>query len=109
MIPEGVGIAHIPPAARRPTCAGSRPEASDRMYGKRLKVMIPTLLPALEEHGRLKLGKGDYDLVLAISAATINRVLANSALTASWQAPLLINASDYRDKSPGYFPGLSCA
>ena len=32
-------------------------EASDRICGKRLKVMIPTLLPALERHGRLKLGE----------------------------------------------------
>lgn len=31
-------------------------EASDRVCGKRLKVMIPTLLPALEQHGRLQLG-----------------------------------------------------
>jgi hypothetical protein len=30
-------------------------EASDRVCGKRLKVMIPTLLPALEQHGRLSL------------------------------------------------------
>ncbi|UQE03430.1 hypothetical protein [Bradyrhizobium japonicum] len=30
-------------------------EASDRVCGKRLKVMIPTLLPALERHGRLQL------------------------------------------------------
>src|SRR3982074_1768918 len=29
-------------------------EAADRVCGKRLKVMIPTLLPALERHGRLK-------------------------------------------------------
>lgn len=32
-------------------------EASDRVCGKRLKVMIPTLLPALEQHGRLQLGQ----------------------------------------------------
>jgi hypothetical protein len=43
-------------------------EASDRVCGKRLKVMIPTLLPALEQHGRLQLGKADRDCVLAISA-----------------------------------------
>jgi hypothetical protein len=30
-------------------------EASDRLCGQRLVVMIPTLLPALERHGRLKL------------------------------------------------------
>jgi hypothetical protein len=29
-------------------------EASDRVCGKRLVVMIPTLLPALERHGRLR-------------------------------------------------------
>src|SRR6202051_522148 len=46
-------------------------EASDRVCGKRLKVMIPTLLPALERHGRLKLGQADHDRVLAISPATI--------------------------------------
>src|SRR6195256_2590945 len=34
-------------------------EASDRVCGKRLKVMIPILLPALEQHGRLKLGLAD--------------------------------------------------
>src|SRR5215210_3973951 len=30
-------------------------EASDRVCGKRLVAMIPTLLPALEQHGRLQL------------------------------------------------------
>src|SRR5215468_7128765 len=52
-------------------------------YGGGIKVMIPTLLPALEEHGRLKLGKGDRDLVLAISAATIDRVLGDVKVAAS--------------------------
>jgi hypothetical protein len=46
-------------------------------------LLIPTLLPALEEHGRLKLGKGDRDLVLAISAATIDRVLGDATIAAS--------------------------
>src|SRR5882757_8168257 len=58
-------------------------EASDRVCGKRLRVMIPILLPALEGHGRLKLGKGDHDLVLAISAATIDRVLGDVKVAAS--------------------------
>jgi hypothetical protein len=58
-------------------------EASDRVCGKRLKVMIPTLLPALEQHGRLKLSKGDHDLVLAVSAATIDRVLGDVKVAAS--------------------------
>src|SRR4030081_1386788 len=58
-------------------------EASDRVCGKRLKVMIPTLLPALEQHGRLQLGKADRDCVLAISAATIDRLLGDVKLAAS--------------------------
>ena len=38
-------------------------EASDRICGKRLVVMIPTLLPALERHGRLELSKAERALV----------------------------------------------
>jgi hypothetical protein len=58
-------------------------EASDRVCGKRLKVMIPVLLPALEHYGRLKLGKVDRDHVLAISAATIDRLLGDVKVAAS--------------------------
>src|ERR1700720_2856545 len=58
-------------------------EASDRICGKRLKVMIPTLLPALERHGRLKLRAADRVLVLAISAATIDRLLADTKIPAA--------------------------
>ncbi|MET4235976.1 hypothetical protein ACVWXN_007149 [Bradyrhizobium sp. i1.4.4] len=58
-------------------------EASDRVCGKRLKVMIPTLLPALEQHGRLQLGEADRDRVLAISAATIDRLLVDVKIAAS--------------------------
>jgi hypothetical protein len=58
-------------------------EASDRICGKRLKVMIPTLLPALERHGRLKLAAVDRMLVLAISAATIDRLLADTKIEAA--------------------------
>jgi hypothetical protein len=58
-------------------------EASDRVCGKRLKVMIPTLLPALEQHGRLQLGQSDRNRVLAISAATIDRLLVDVKIAAS--------------------------
>jgi hypothetical protein len=58
-------------------------EASDRVCGKRLKVMIPVLLPALEQHGRLKLGLADRDCVLAISPATIDRLLVDVKVVAS--------------------------
>ena len=58
-------------------------EASDRICGKRLVVMIPTLLPALARHGRLKLGKADRALVLDVSAATIDRLLIDTKISAS--------------------------
>src|SRR5947209_7846821 len=58
-------------------------EASDRICGKRLKVMIPTLLPALERHGRLHLGATDRALMLAISPATIDRLLADTKIAAA--------------------------
>ena len=58
-------------------------ESSDRVCGKRLKVMIPILLPALEQHGRLQLGQADRDRVLAISAATIDRLLVDVKIAAS--------------------------
>jgi hypothetical protein len=41
--------------------------------GKRLKVMIPTLLPALERHGRLQLAELDRDGVLAVSRLDAGR------------------------------------
>lgn len=58
-------------------------EASDRVCGKRLEVMIPTLLPALERHGRLTLEREDRVGVLAVSAATIDRLLADARLAAA--------------------------
>src|SRR5215471_14451714 len=58
-------------------------EASDRVCGKRLKVMIPSLLSALERNDRLKLDKADRDRVLAISAASIDRLLGDVKLAAS--------------------------
>ncbi len=58
-------------------------EASDRICGKRLKVMIPTLLPSLERHGRLKLDQADQALVLGVSAATIDRLLVETKIAAA--------------------------
>jgi hypothetical protein len=58
-------------------------EASDRVCGKRLKVMIPTLLAALERNDRLKLDGADREHVLAISAASIDRMLGEVRVAAS--------------------------
>ena len=50
-------------------------EASDRVCGKRLKPLLRILLPALERHGHLKLDEVIRTKVLAMSAATIDRLL----------------------------------
>ncbi|HEY7889787.1 MAG TPA: transposase family protein [Steroidobacteraceae bacterium] len=50
-------------------------EASDRVCGKRLKALVPILLPALERHGHLKLDATIRSKILAMSAATIDRLL----------------------------------
>jgi hypothetical protein len=44
-------------------------EASDRVCGKRLVAMIPTLVPALAQHGRLQLSEDERAQLLTVSAA----------------------------------------
>src|SRR6202521_3055205 len=58
-------------------------EASDRVCGKRLEVMIPALLPALERHGRLTPSRNERALVLSASAATIDRMLVDVKVAAA--------------------------
>ncbi|MBN9460867.1 MAG: hypothetical protein J0H00_06525 [Burkholderiales bacterium] len=50
-------------------------EASDRVCGKRLKALLPFLLPALERNGHLKLDDQIRPKILSMSAATIDRLL----------------------------------
>lgn len=50
-------------------------EASDRVCGKRLKALLPILLPAMERNGHLKLDKEIRPKVLSMNAATIDRLL----------------------------------
>ncbi len=50
-------------------------EAADRVCGKRLKPLLRILLPSLERHGHLKLDAVIRTKVLAMSAATIDRML----------------------------------
>jgi hypothetical protein len=50
-------------------------EASDRVCSKRLKALLPILLPALERHGHLRPDATIRAKVLAMSAATIDRLL----------------------------------
>ena len=51
-------------------------EAADRICSKRLKVALPSLLAALEKHNRLKLDPIVRSRLLAVSAATMDRLLA---------------------------------
>src|ERR1035437_5309665 len=50
-------------------------ETSDRICGKRLKSLLPSLIDAMERHGHLHLQDGLKEQLLAISAATIDRLL----------------------------------
>jgi hypothetical protein len=50
-------------------------EASDRACGKRLKSLLPALLPALEHHRYLALEPAIRSALFSVSAATIDRLL----------------------------------
>src|SRR3954462_10120001 len=50
-------------------------EAADRICGKRLKPLIPVLLEAMERHGHLPLDPEIRTRLLAMSAATVDRLL----------------------------------
>jgi hypothetical protein len=50
-------------------------EASDRVCGKRLRALMPTLVPALEYHGHLSIDPPMRAKLLGISAASIDRLL----------------------------------
>jgi hypothetical protein len=50
-------------------------EAADRICGKRLKALIPTLIDSMTRHGHLTLSKQLRQRMNQISAATIDRLL----------------------------------
>ncbi len=88
-------------------------EAADRICSKRLKAMLPGLVAALERHGHLHLDPLVRQRVLAVSAATIDRLLASvrsitsgrkkrrAKTRSSNQIPVRTFA-DYGDALPGY-------
>ena len=51
-------------------------ETADRICGKRLKAIIPTLLNSMERYGHLKLEALVRKKILLISASTIDRMLS---------------------------------
>ena len=90
-------------------------EASDRMCGKRMKALLPILVPALERHGHLSLDPGVRERLMAVSAATIDRRLAPArAVTAGQRRPRrsrldgvrgsvpVRTFGDWQDPAPGF-------
>src|SRR5271154_2493399 len=53
-------------------------QASDHRCGKRLKALLPVLMPALRRHGHVSaVPEGEFSL-LRVSAATIDRLLRDA-------------------------------
>ncbi|WP_235025479.1 integrase catalytic domain-containing protein [Caballeronia terrestris] len=92
-------------------------EAGDRICGKRLKALIPTLIESMTRHGHLSLSKGVRQRLTQISAATIDRLLhdvreqasggqhrrASGVGSAIRRAVPIRTFSDWNDPLPGYF------
>ncbi len=62
-------------------------EASDRICGKRLRPLLRTLVPSLERHGHLRLEAAVREKVLAMGAATIDRLLREPKATRKKRKP----------------------
>ena len=82
-------------------------EASDRICGKRLKALMPTLVEAMERHGHPRLGPEIRAGLLAISAATIDRSLRKVRERARPQSSVrrsipVRTFSDWDDPAPGF-------
>src|SRR5258708_340314 len=54
-------------------------EAADRIWGKRLKALLPVLIESMERHGHLELDPLVRSRLLAISAATMDRLLPGTS------------------------------
>ena len=91
-------------------------EAGDRVCGKRLKALIPVLIDAMERHGHLKLNPIVKDKLLQVSAATIDRALADTrshidgqrkrrkGVGAAIRRSIPVRTfADWRDPPPGFF------
>ena len=88
-------------------------EAADRICGKRLKPLLPSLITAMERHRHLTLDPTVRSLVLAASPATIDRLLTPVRSTASrrkkrrpstkssQQVPIRTFA-DWKEPEPGF-------
>jgi hypothetical protein len=91
-------------------------EVADRICGKRLRVLLPVLIEALERHGHLQLDPVVRSRLLDISAATIDRLLrpereaTGRVRRRRWGAGSAVRQSvpvrtfaDWGKPPPGYF------
>jgi hypothetical protein len=91
-------------------------EAADRICGKRLRVLIPVLIEAMERHDHLQLDPVVRSRLLDISAATIDRLLGPEREATGrvrrrrWGAGSAVRQSvpvrtfaEWGDPPPGYF------
>jgi hypothetical protein len=90
-------------------------EAADRICGKRLKRAIPSLLDAMERHGHLQAPEDVRRLILAASAATIDRALApiknvgkqgrrRTSINTPLRKSITVRTfADWNDPPPGFF------
>jgi hypothetical protein len=91
-------------------------EAADRVCGKRLKALIPKLVDAMERHGHLDLDPVIKGKLFQVSAATIDRMLANARVHIDGQRKRrkgvgsairrsipVRTFADWRDPPPGFF------
>jgi hypothetical protein len=91
-------------------------EAADRVCGKRLKALLPTLIEAMQRHGHLDLDPKVHGALLQVSAATIDRALEDARLhidgqrkrrkgvgSAIRRSVPVRTFSDWRDPPPGFF------
>src|SRR5260370_19385922 len=90
-------------------------EAADRICGKRLKEAIPTLVVAMERYGHLQLETEVRRLLLAMSAATMDRLLTpvrqtgkqgrrRSGINSPLRRIIAVRTfNDWNDPPPGFF------
>src|SRR5215471_13900961 len=90
-------------------------ETADRICGKRLKEAIPTLVDAMERHGHLQLEAEVRRRLLAMSAATMDRLLEpvrkagkqrrrRSHLNTALRKSIAVRTfNDWDDPPPGFF------
>lgn len=90
-------------------------EAADRLCGKRLKALLPGLIDAMERYGHLALDVVVRRELLAVSAATIDRMLTEaraqtsngrrrrSGVGSAIRRSIPVRTfADWRDPSPGF-------